>query len=74
LTIVEKIRGDIILKTWEANIAESKRMAKEIKEDCEEAFDFLDKKSLGIGKDDCSRVLVQINVIKHQLDIKIKLK
>ena len=49
-------------------------MAKEIKEACEEAFDFLDKKSLGIGKDDCSRVLGQINVIKHQLDIKESLK
>jgi hypothetical protein len=45
-------------------------MAKELKEDCEEAFDFLDKKSLGIGKDDCSRVLGQINVIKHKHHIK----
>jgi hypothetical protein len=43
LTIAEKIRGDIILKAWEANIAESKRMAKEIKEDCEEVFDLLNK-------------------------------
>jgi DUF4097 and DUF4098 domain-containing protein YvlB len=70
LTVAEQIRGDIILKTWEANIVEIKRMAKEIKEDCEEAFDLLDKKSLGIGKDDCSGVLGQINVVKHQLDIK----
>jgi hypothetical protein len=45
-------------------------MAKEIKEDCEEAFDLIDKKSLGIGKDDCGGVLGQINVVKHQLDIK----
>jgi hypothetical protein len=70
LTVEEKIRGDIILKTWEANIAERKRLAKEIKEDCEETFDLLDKKSLGIGKDDCVGVLGQINVIKHQLNIK----
>jgi hypothetical protein len=42
-----KIRGDIILKAWEANIAESKKMAKEINEGCEESFDLLDKKSLG---------------------------
>ena len=70
LTVAEQIRGDIILKAWEANIAESKKMAKEIKEDCEEAFDLLYKKSLGIGKDDCSGVLGQINVIKNQLDIK----
>jgi hypothetical protein len=45
-------------------------MAKKIKEDCEEAFDFLQKQSLGIGKDNCSGVLGKINVIKHQLDIK----
>jgi hypothetical protein len=70
LTVAEQIRGDIILKAWEANIAESRKMAKEIKEECEEAFDLLDKKSLGIGKKDCSGLLGQINVIKHQLNIK----
>jgi hypothetical protein len=56
LTIVEQVRGDIILKTWEANIAESKRMPKEIKEDCEEIFHFFNKESLGLGKDDCSEI------------------
>ena len=30
----------------------------------------LDKKSLCIGKDDCSGVIGQINVVKNQLDIK----
>ena len=70
LIAAEQIRGDIILKAWEANIAESKRMAKEIKEDCEEAFDLLDKKSLGIGKEDCSGLLGKINEINHQLNIK----
>jgi hypothetical protein len=73
LTVEEKIRGDIILNTWEANIAKSKRLAKEIKEDREEVFDLLDKKSLGIGKDDCARVIGQINVLKHQLNIKERL-
>jgi hypothetical protein len=34
----EQTRGDIILKTWETNIVESKRMAKEVKKDCEETF------------------------------------
>jgi hypothetical protein len=45
-------------------------LAKEIKEDCEETFDALDKKSLGIGKGDCPRLLGQINVIRNQLNIK----
>jgi hypothetical protein len=50
LTVAEKVRGDIILKTWEANIAENKRTTKEIKEDCEEVFHLLNKESLGLGK------------------------
>jgi hypothetical protein len=49
-------------------------MAKQIKEDCEEVFDLLNKKSLGIGKDDCSEILGQLNIVKHQLDIKESLK
>jgi hypothetical protein len=44
LAIIERIKGDIILNTREANISKNKRMAKEIKEDCEEAFDLIDKK------------------------------
>jgi hypothetical protein len=43
LTVAEQVRGDIILKTWEDNITESKRMTKEIKEYCEEIFHFLKK-------------------------------
>jgi hypothetical protein len=74
LTVAEQVRGDIILKTWEANIAESKRTTKEIKEDCEEVFHFLNKESLGLGKDDCSEILGQINIVKHQLDIKESLE
>ena len=70
LTIAKQIIGDIILKTWEANIAESKRTAKGIKEDCEEVFHFLNKESLGLGKDDCSKILGQIDIVKHQLNIK----
>jgi hypothetical protein len=50
LSVLEQVRGDIILKTWEANIAESKRMAKEVKEACEEYFHSLNKESLGLRK------------------------
>jgi hypothetical protein len=74
LTVLEKIRGDIILKTWEANISESKRTAKEIKEAYEEAFHSLNKDSLGLGKDDHSEVLGQVDVPKHQLDIQTSLE
>jgi hypothetical protein len=40
------------IKAWEANIAKSKRMAKELKKVCEEYFHSLDKESLGLGKED----------------------
>jgi len=52
LSVSEQVRGNIILKTWEDNIVESKRMAKEVKEDCEEAFHSLNKESLGLREDD----------------------
>jgi hypothetical protein len=38
LSVSKQVRGDIILKTWEANIDESKKMAKEVKKACEEDF------------------------------------
>jgi hypothetical protein len=34
LSITEQIRGDIMLKAWEMNIAENKKIVKEIKDDC----------------------------------------
>ena len=52
-------------KVWEANIAENKRMAKEIKDDCEEIIDLLDKGSLDIGRDNCTGQLGQINIVRH---------
>jgi hypothetical protein len=74
LSVSEQARGDIILKTWEANIAESKRMAKEVKEACEEAFHSLNKESLGLRKYDHSEVLGQVDIAKHQLNIKTNLE
>jgi hypothetical protein len=70
LSVTEHIRGDVMFKVWEANIDENKRISKEIKDDCEEVFDFLDKGSLGIGRYNCTGLLVQINIIKHKLNFK----
>jgi hypothetical protein len=74
LSISEKTRGDIILKTWESNIAEGRKMAKELKESCEEVFCSLNKKLLGFDKEDNSGTLGQINIAKHQLDIKTNME
>ena len=59
-----------MLKLWEANIAESKKMAKEVNDDYEETFNLLGKGSLGIGKDDCPGLLGQTNIVRHQLKLK----
>jgi hypothetical protein len=61
LSFSEQVNGDIILKTWEANIAKSKRMTKEIKEDYEEDFHSLNKESLGLGRNDNAEVLGQVD-------------
>jgi hypothetical protein len=70
LTVEEQIMGDIMLKTWETNIVESRKMAREVRKECEEVFDHLDTKTLGIGKGDCPGLLGQVNVVRHQLHIK----
>ena len=57
VSATEQIRGDIMLKLWETNITERKRIVKEIRDDCEEVFDLLDKGSLNIGKGNCTRLL-----------------
>jgi DNA-directed RNA polymerase subunit H (RpoH/RPB5) len=74
LFVSEQIRGDIILKSWESNITESRKMAKEEKEFCEEAFHSLKRESLGLDKEDSSGVLGHINITKHQLDIKTNME
>jgi hypothetical protein len=57
LAVLEQVRDDIILKTWETNIVERKITTKEIKEAYEEVFHSLNKKFVGLGKDDSSEIL-----------------
>jgi hypothetical protein len=63
ISATEPIRGDIMLKLWETNITENKRIVKEIRDDCKEFFDLLDKRSLNIGKGNCTGLLGQINIV-----------
>jgi hypothetical protein len=57
VSATEQIRCDFMLKLWETNITERKRIAKETRDDCEEVFDVLDKGSLNIGKGQCIGLL-----------------
>lgn len=74
LSLSEQTRGDIILKTLEANIVESKRLAREVKKACEEAFYALDKESLYMGRDNISGDLGQIDMTKYQSDFKASME
>jgi hypothetical protein len=69
LSLFEQTRGDIILKTWEANIVENKILSKKGKKDCEESIHSLDKGSLGLDKDNISEVLGKVDIEKHQLNV-----
>jgi hypothetical protein len=74
LSLSEQTRGDIILKTWEENIVESKRLARELKKACEEAFYALDKELVCIGRNDIPEVLGQIDIAKNQFDFKTSME
>jgi hypothetical protein len=70
LSILEKTRGNILLKAWEHNITENKKMAKEVRDSCEETYGLLNKKLLDIYKESSFGTLGKINIAKHMLDIK----
>jgi uncharacterized 2Fe-2S/4Fe-4S cluster protein (DUF4445 family) len=50
LSVSEQIKGDIIIKVWEENLAENKKITKEVNDDCQGIFDLLEKTSLNTGK------------------------
>jgi hypothetical protein len=63
-----------MLKVWETNISENKKIVKEIKDKCDEILDSFDKKVLGIERNDFSEPLGKINIVKQQLNCKESLK
>jgi hypothetical protein len=74
LSLSERTRGNIILNTWEANIVESKRLAKEVKKACEEAFHSLEKGSLGLEEDIISEVFGQVDIETNQLNFRTNME
>jgi hypothetical protein len=70
LSISEQVKGDIMIKVWETKLAEYKRITREVNEDFQGIFDLLERDSLNIGTDDCSGLLGEINIAKHQLRLK----
>jgi chromosome segregation ATPase len=74
LSISEQVKGDIMIKVWESKLAEYKRITKEVNEDCQGIFDLVEKDSLNIGTDGCSRLLGEVNIAKHQLRFREELE
>jgi hypothetical protein len=67
---LSKPRGDIILKAWETNLAESKRLAREVNKACEEVLSSLDKGLLDVEGDSIPGGLGQIDIEKNQQNSK----
>jgi hypothetical protein len=74
LSLSEQTQGDIILKTWEANIVESKRLTKEVKKYYEQYCSSLNKESLDIEVDNISEALGKIDIAKYQLTSKTSME
>jgi hypothetical protein len=66
ISLSEKIRGDMALKAWETNLAESQRLAREVNESCLEALSLLDKGLIDFEGNAISETLGQIDIAKNQ--------
>jgi hypothetical protein len=72
LSLSKKTRGNIILKVWETNLAERKRLAREVNKACEEALSSLDKGLLDVEGDSIFEALGQIDIAKNQHNSKTR--
>jgi hypothetical protein len=62
----EQIRGDMVLKVWETNLAESKRFDKEVKEACREALSSLGKNLIYFEGRNIMEALGEIDIEMNQ--------
>jgi hypothetical protein len=70
LSLSEQTRGDIILKAWEMNLVERKRLAREVSKACLEAISSLEKGLLDIEGNTIFEALGQIDITKNQHNAK----
>jgi hypothetical protein len=73
LSVSEKIKGDVILKVWEVDLEENKRVTREVNDDWQGIFYLLEKAYLNIAKKGCPGLLGEINIVKCQLRFKEEL-
>jgi hypothetical protein len=66
LSIPEKTRGNILLKTWEHNISESRKRDKDMRDACEEVFGLINKNLLDLDKESSFGTLGKIDKLINQ--------
>jgi len=66
LYLLEQIKGEMVLKASETNLAESKRLARDVNEACIEPLSFLDKGLIYFEGSVISEALGQIDIAKNQ--------
>jgi predicted transcriptional regulator len=54
LSILEQLKGDAMIRVWETNLEGYKRITKNVNEDCQKIFNFIEKESTHIGTDSLS--------------------
>jgi hypothetical protein len=62
----EQIRGDMALKVWETNLAERKRLAREVKDAFQEALSSLDKRLIDFEGSSIAEALGKIDIEMNQ--------
>ena len=60
------------MKAWETNLAERKRLVREVIKDCEESLSSLDKGLLDVEGDSISEALGNIYIAKNQQNSKTR--
>ena len=71
-SILEKTRGNILLKEWEHSISEGKLQAKKVMKSFEDAFGSIDGNLLRIDSEGNAEALSQMNIAKISLDLNEK--
>jgi hypothetical protein len=66
LSLSKKTKGDIILKPWESNLAERKRLSREVHEACLEPISSLEKGLLDVEGNNISKSLGNIGLARNQ--------
>jgi hypothetical protein len=62
----EQIRGDMALKVWEINLAERKRLSREVKDTFQEALSSLDKRLIDFEGRGIAEALGKIDIEMNQ--------